>query len=220
MNRTITVKGAGDVTVRPDRIVLRMKVESKRRKYEKAMELAADKGEALAEAVEKAGIDRSELKTADFCVNSDYQHVRQPDGTMKSVFDGFLCVQSFKLELDLDFETLGAVLSNVCTCSAEPELSLRFTVKEPNAVSEALLRSAAQNAKEKARILCEASGKKLGELVSISYNWGELNIFSHTDLDMSCMRTIPAGTASFKAMHFEPDDISVSDTAVFVWEME
>ena len=53
-----------------------------------------------------------------------------------------------------------------------PELSIVFTVKDPSAVNKELLKSATANAREKAEILCEASGVELGKLLIIDYNWG------------------------------------------------
>ena len=98
----------------------------------------------------------------------------------------------------------------------DPELSIVFTVKDPAAISADLLRSATTNAREKAEILCSAANVKLGELQAINYNWGELDIVSHTDFDMpiSCAAMSPGCD-----IDIEPDDISLSDTATFIWEI-
>ena len=74
------------------------------------------------------------------------------------------------------------------------------------------------NAREKAEILCEASNVALGDLLAIDYNWGELNVVSRTEymLDEKCL-AMPMGAMA--DMDIEPDDIDVSDTATFVWEI-
>ena len=74
------------------------------------------------------------------------------------------------------------------------------------------------NAKRKAEILCEASGVKLGDLIAIDYNWGELDIYSHTRYD--CCEDALYPMAASKAIDIDPDDIDVSDTATFVWELK
>ena len=50
------------------------------------------------------------------------------------------------------------------------------------------------------------------------YNWGELNVVSRTEymLDEKCL-AMPMGAMA--DMDIEPDDIDVSDTATFVWEI-
>lgn len=81
-----------------------------------------------------------------------------------------------------------------------------------------MLRSATINAKRKAEILCEASGVELGQLLAIDYNWGELDIYSHTRYDMAdeCL----AAPKMMSSIEIEPDDIETSDTATFVWEIK
>ena len=98
-------------------------------------------------------------------------------------------------------------------------MNIRFTVKDPSAISEELLRAATKNARQKAEILCEASGVKLGELKSIDYNWGEINVYSNTrnDMDDECLAMPMMRGAS---IDFEPDDIEAGDTVTFVWEIE
>lgn len=90
-------------------------------------------------------------------------------------------------------------------------------MKDSTAINEEMLRSATINAKRKAEILCEASGVKLGDLIAIDYNWGELDIYSHTRFD--CCEEAMAPMMKAKAIDIDPDDIDVSDTATFVWEI-
>ena len=113
---------------------------------------------------------------------------------------------------------LSQTLAAIATCLAQPELSIAFTVKDPTAVNDALLREATINAKKKAELLCEASGVTLGQLLTIDYNWGELNIYSDTRYDLAedCLMALPTSAPS---IDIEPDDIDVRDTATFVWEI-
>lgn len=70
--------------------------------------------------------------------------------------------------------------------------------------------------KRKAEILCDASGAKLGNLIAIDYNWGELDIYSHTRFDCCEEAMAPMKACS---IDIDPEDIDVSDTATFVWEL-
>ena len=110
-------------------------------------------------------------------------------------------------------------MSAIANCGAKPELRIAFTVKNPAETNEALLISATQNARAKAEILCKASGSELGKLLSIDYNWGELNLISSTQYEMyDCVQPIMA-TKSCAVPEIEPDDIDVSDTVAFIWEI-
>lgn len=219
MPRTITVKGMGRVTTAPDYVVISMSLEAHEQDYEATMELAAKKIEQLNASLEEIGFEKKSVKTTNFNVRTDYERVKDRSGNYKSVFNGYICSHRLKVEFDFDTKRLAQTLYAISRCLAQPELSISFTVKAPSAVNKELLRSATINAKEKAQILCEASGVELGQLLTIDYNWGELNIVSHTDymLEEKCMAMPVGGLAD---MDIEPDDIDVSDTATFVWEIK
>ncbi len=219
MPRIITVKGMGRVTTAPDYVVISMSLEARENDYEQTIELAAKKIEQLNASLEGIGFEKKTVKTTNFNVRTDYERVKDRNGNYKSIFNGYVCSHRLKVEFDFDTKRLAQTLYAISRCLAQPELSISFTVKDPSAVNKELLKSATINAKEKAQILCEASGVSLGELLSIDYNWGELNIVSRTDymLEEKCMAMPVGGLAD---MDIEPDDIDVSDTATFVWEIK
>ena len=219
MPRTITVKGMGRVTTAPDYVVISMSLEAHEQDYEATMELAAKKIEQLNASLEEIGFEKKAVKTTNFNVRTDYERVKDRNGNYKSVFNGYICSHRLKVEFDFETKRLAQTLYAISRCLAQPDLSISFTVKAPSVVNKELLKSATINAKEKAQILCEASGVELGQLLAIDYNWGELNIVSHTDymLEEKCMAMPVGGLAD---MDIEPDDIDVSDTATFVWEIK
>ena len=107
-------------------------------------------------------------------------------------------------------------------CKSHPQISIAFTVKEPNAIKEELLRHAADNAKQKAEILCAASGVKLGTLLNIDYNWTDINIHSNTRYMLAEKRrgvAVPAMLADTRSIDIEPEDIHLNDSATFIWEI-
>jgi uncharacterized protein YggE len=218
MNRTITVKGIGKVSAKPDYIVLSMSLKAKDMDYEKMMSLAAEQLERLREAIIKVGFQRDDLKTSNFDVQPEFQSERDNNGNYKRWFDGYVCNHALKLEFDFDMERLARTFSALAKCLAEPEFSVQFTVKDKDAVSVELLKNASENAKAKAEVLASATGVVLGQLITIDYNWGELHLYSPTQYEMSdrCLAEAPCGSS----IDIEPDDIDVSDTVTFVWEIQ
>lgn len=214
--RTITVKGIGAVSVKPDLIVLRLSMETAEYEYDAAMKAAAEKIDFLNKALEAAGFEKKSAKTADFRVRADYERLNDGKGNYTSVFMGYKCRHELKIEFDFDTKRLAKALSEISKCIAKPEISIDFTVKDSSAVSGELLKAAVKNAREKAEILCAASGAKLGELLSIDYNWGELHLYSETDYDVEgkCMMLGAADD-----MDIEPEEIKARDTATFAWEI-
>lgn len=218
MNRTITIKGIGKLSLKPDQTVVSLMLKTVRVDYDKAMDEAAKHLEQLRSAIAEIGFTKDDLKTTSFDVRTEYENERDEKGNYKQIFVGYRVTHGLKLEFDFDSQRLSKVLGAIAVCIAEPELNVQFTVKDKEAVDAALLESACANAKVKAEILTKASGVTLGELVSIDYNWGELHLFSQTQYDMedACMRMASAAPTSIE---IEPDDIDVSDSVTFVWEI-
>lgn len=219
MARTITVKGTGKVSAVPDLVVLSMGLESRDKEYEKAMNNAAENIDALNAALEQAGFEKGSVKTSNFYVHTDYEF--RTDGYTERVFNGYVVNHDLKTEFDFDSGRLAKALSVIGSCLAHPQLSISFTIKDTDAVNEEMLRSAAANAKRKAEILCEASGAELGRLLSIDYSWGQLNLFSATryNMDDDCLPPAPM-MAKCAEIDVAPDNIDLSDTATFVWEIK
>ncbi len=217
MNRIITVKGIGRISAKPDYAVLSMTLESKHEDYDKAMETASGNIQSLNDALYGAGFEKGAVKTAKFDVRTDYKQVKDCDGNYHSVFCGYEVTHDLKLSFDFDMGRLSRALSAIAECPSHPQLSIAFTVKDAAAINEEILRSAAINAKRKAEILCEASGVEIGDLIEINYNWDELNIYSPTRLE--CCKNSKSLMAFNSPIDIDPDNIDVSDTATFVWEI-
>lgn len=218
MGRTITVKGMGRASAKPDYVVLSMILESTDKEYDKAMGIASDRIQQLNETLCGIGFEKGDLKTTNFNVRTDYERVKDRNGDYRNVFSGYEVTHNLKLAFDFNMNRLSQTLSAISGCLSHPQISIAFTVKDATAINEEMLRSAAMNAKRKAEILCEASGVKLGDLIAIDYNWGELDIYSHTHYD--CCEDALYPMAASKAIDIDPDDIDVSDTATFVWELK
>ena len=219
MPRTITVKGMGNVKTAPDYVVVSMNLETQAMEYEETMERAAQQIDYLNTSLEAVGFEKKSVKTTNFNVRTAYESVKDKNGNYKSVFNGYVCSHRLKVEFDFDTKRLAQTLSAISQSLAKPELSIAFTVKDPSAVNKELLKSATINAREKAEVLCEASDVELGDLLTIDYNWGELNIVSRTDYMLE-ERVMSMPMKAMADMDIEPDDIDVSDTATFVWEIK
>ena len=79
-----------------------------------------------------------------------------------------------------------------------------------------ILQDAAQNARRKAEVLCAATGVKLGQLLDVNYNWGEIDLYAQTKYSAGdCL----AATCAPCDIEIDPDDIQAGDSVTFVWEI-
>lgn len=217
MPRTITVKGIGRVSAKPDTIVISMTLAVQKTEYEDAMNESAKLLKSLRSAIEPLGFSQEDMKTTSLNVDTCYENEKDRSGNYKRKFTGYKCVHGLKLEFDLDTGRMAKVLSAIAHCDADPEFNVQFTVKDKDGICADLLKNASENALKKAQILCESSGVALGSLISIDYNWGEINLFSPTRFEMEdrCMMAAPNAAE----IDVEPEDIDLTDTVAFVWEI-
>ncbi len=207
MSGTIKVKGVGTAKTKPDYVEVMLNLSGKNADYAAAVNQANEKIEKLKDAISKVGYDKDDLKTLNFSANTNYEYEHG-----KQQLKGYICKYRLKLGFDFTAEALAKTLTAIANSGADAEFSVGFSVKEPEKVAEELLISAAENARQKADILCKASGKTLGELVSVDYDWGEIKMYSESNYALAA-----APRAMDMAPEFTPDDINSSDTVTFVW---
>lgn len=212
----ITVKGVGTVKTKPDFVYISLELNSLDSEYTAAVNKANERIEKLQNALSAEGYAKDDLKTLNFNVSTEYDYV-QKNGRNERVFRGYNCSYSLKLGFDFTAKALANTLTAIANSGADAEFSISFTVKEPEKVSEALLASATENARKKAEILCKASGKTLGELVSIDYDWSEVSVYSDSGYALAAAPRMMKADACVP--EFTPDDINSSDSVAFVWEI-
>ena len=208
----IKIKGVGRVKRTPDTIVLSLDIEEKDVCYSNAVEGAAKQLKVMQENLATVGFQKDELKTTDFTISPDYENVRDENGDYVRQFYGYKVNQELKLTFPLEMERLNKVMSVLAMCVVNPEVRIGFAISDENGIKKELLKSATQDALEKANILCEASNVKLGKLLSIDYSWREISFETEDKYEV-----FEAQGAEFD---IQPDDIKISDTVEFIWEIK
>lgn len=217
MKRTITVKGVGTVSSKPDYIAIGLRLVSKNEEYAAAVDSANKRIAALQNAIQSVGFAKEDLKTLSFNVDTEYDSIHDENGRYHREFSGYSCEYRLRLSFDLDSAKLSNTLTAIANSGADAEISITFTVKDPESVSAAMLKSAAENALQKALVLCEAFDASLGDLLSIDYNWTDINLVS---VSTYAMNDQMRGIAMASVPEFEPEDIKSQDTVTFVWEIK
>jgi uncharacterized protein YggE len=214
--RTLTVRGSGNVKAAPDLVIITMKQTTITPDYTETTERAALDVEAIRKAIVSAGHKRDALKTTDFNISAEYESIRDEAGDWKQQFKGYACTHRLKLEFGLDMKRLGETMNAVAKSGISPEFEIAFSIKDKAAIQAELLEKAVANAAEKAAILAKASGVSLGAISHIDYSWQELRLYSNTRFAES--RSSKLSIAS--DMQFEPEDVEANDTVTVVWAIE
>jgi len=221
--RTIRVTGKGQIRVRPDMTRIVMEIEGITMEYSEALRRASVNVEKLKDLVAGFGLKRSDLKTLNFNVNTEYESYKQND-VYRQRFVGYKVHQDLKIEFPSDHELLGRMVYALAHCPVRPEFRLSYTVQDPEAAKNELLGEAVVDARAKALVLTQAAGVRLREIQNIDYSWGEINLEVRPMDRMLMADAMPmkamAGASDSYDMDMEPDDIEISDTVTVIWEID
>lgn len=208
--RTITIKGQGKIQRRPDTIVVQMEITSMDMKYDEAMNQMDRKTSLIQDSLIQIGFRKEDIKTSFFDCKAKYGYENQ-----KRIFHGYHIRESMSLCFDLDMKMLSKVMDAMKESGVKPEISISFTLKDKEAISDEVLRLAYFDAKRKAEVILKASTDRLGKLNHVEYHFEPLEIQS--DTRMRCMSINDGPSVD---MDVTPQDIDIQDSAVFVWEIE
>ena len=217
--RTIRVTGKGEIKVHPDVTRITITLEGIYPDYEKTLRKSTEDTEILKEILTGFGFERSDLKTLQFNVDTEYETVKE-HGVYNQRFVGYKYRHIMKVEFPSDNDRLGKILFALANSSVKPEFRISYTVSDPEAAKNALLAKAVADAKEKAAVLSQAAGVSLKDIQNIDYSWGKID-FEVGPIDCFAAGSIlpPAAGKASLDLDVEPDDISTSDTVTVIWEI-
>lgn len=222
MDRTIRVTGKGKVAVKPDTIRLDLRMERVFPEYETAVRKSAEETGILRNTLKKAGLAPDGLKTDRFEIDSEYESYRDKKDDWRRRFIGYKYQHSLHIMFPNDNELLGKILYALSGCPVNVEFSISYTVRDTEAVKTALLEKAVSDSRKKAKTLTNAAGVGLGDIISIDYSWGEINIYSRPVKNMVLeekLSTEMADDFDGYDIDIEADDIDVTDTVTVIWEI-
>ena len=219
---TIRVTGKGQIKVRPDTTRITISLEGTWPEYGETLRHSSQDTERLKDVLSAFGFERSDLKTLNFNVETEYESYKDK-GTYKQRLIGYRFTHMMKVEFPSDNDRLGKVLYALANCPLKPEFRLSYTVSDPEAAKNDLLGKAVTDAKEKASVLTQAAGVTLKDIQSIDYSWGEID-FEYRPMNRmlmadECLARPMAAESPRYDMDIEPDDIEVSDTVTVLWEI-
>lgn len=205
MKRTITVTGRGEITLCPDTAKLTMELREESAEHAAVTAACGARAELLLSALEKAGIDRKEVRTLSLRVDARYETT---DGAR--TFAGYTAVQRLQLLCGADAGTLAPILEAARTSGADPLLSLDYTVRDLQSYRANLLSLAVEDAADKAAIIAEAACVPLGRLLNITY----------AQPVAMPMRTLRMAARGDFGADLTPEDVTLSDEVTAVYEIE
>ena len=217
--REMRVTGRGRVFVKPDRIRLMLTMTDVKKDYDKAIREASEKSEELQKAFIGCGFQPEDLKTVNFSVDAEYTGYSDKNGNWKQRFVGYRFNQTLKIEFPLDNELLGRILYALAKSGVKSEFRIQYTVRDVEACRNELLGNAVRDAKEKANVLAEASGVKLGMIMTVDYSFETVDIYSEPVNFRAMKAEACCEDSGAYGMNIVADDIQLDDNVTVCFEI-
>lgn len=220
MDKTMKITGKGKVSVKPDIIRLNMTMEESYKEYEVTLRQSSETTKILKELFVSLGFKNDDLKTRSFDINTKYESYKAKDQSWKKRLIGYTYTHHMFIEFDADTKKLGEILYALAHSVITPEISIEYTVSNPEKHKDKLLKNAIEDSKHKAEVLANAADVKLGDIVSIDYSWGEINFVSEPIQNFAFASAEKTTGRVGYDIDIEADDIDVTDTVTVIWNIK
>ena len=154
----IKVKGTGRVKVKPDYMLVRIRLESIARDYQEAYDAMIEQHTALIDVFRVLKLNRSLIR-----LSSISSHVNDRDTEHRRVIVG----QDLVYKDRIDIEQCRQLLHELRQVT-DFAIDVHFYLKDDSRAQEEALVKAVNNATDKAKVIVGASGLKLGSVVNMT----------------------------------------------------
>lgn len=163
---TISVSAEGKVKAVPDTAIISLGVLSQGKDAKEAARVANDQINKITEFAKSLGVDKEDITTSNSSINPRYEW---RDG--QNVIVGFDSNQTITVKVrgvDKNSDTAGKLMSGAVEKGANQVYGSQFVIDNPDDLLQEARKLAIEKAKVKAKELAEASGIRLGRVVSVS----------------------------------------------------
>lgn len=214
---SIKVVGYGSIHVVPDVTRLEVRVESVYGSYDEAYQQAKENAKWMKQILEYNHKNGELAKTirldiSDHTIN-EYD---DDDHYVGKIKDGFDLDQRFKVDLEIDPVLLNKIVRGVGKYVKDAQISIGYTIRDPRPLQLKMLDRAVKDATDKAKIMAEAAGCKLGCVINIDYGYRELHVYSEA---RNIHSNSEAMACDSNSLDISPDDLAMSDNVKVEWEL-
>lgn len=163
----ITVTGEGEATMAPDIAILTIAVMREAKTARDALTANNDAMAAVIAAMKSSGIEERDLQTTGIQINPRYDYPKQPDGGQQAVLAAYQVTNTLSVRIR-DIAKTGEILDKSVSLGVNQGGDISFSNENPAQAREDARRKAVADAIAKAKILAEAAGVSLGNVLEIS----------------------------------------------------
>lgn len=215
----ISIQGKGSIHVVPDVTRITISINHHGKTYKEVYAKGKENSEWIRKILEFNKKPGNLAKSLYFDVSEHTINVYDDEGSgeiVDVVKDGFDLSQRVKIDLPINNVLVNNIVRGVGKFIPNAQVSIGFTVKDLRPYQLKMLKRAVGDAKEKAEIMAEAAGSKLGKVLEIDYNFSHIDTYSQA---RNIHSTEEAKESTADALDITPDDMVISDRVDVVFEL-
>ena len=215
----ISLQGKGAIQVVPDVTRITISINHHGKTYKDVYAKGKEKSEWVRKILEYNKKPGNLAKSILFDVSEHTFNVYDDEGSgeiVDVVKDGFDLCQRIKIDIPIDNVLVNNIVRGVGKFIPNAQVQIGFTLQDPRPSQLKMLKRAVSDAKEKAEIMAEAAGAKLGKVLEINYNFSHIETYSQA---RNIHSTEEAKASTPDALDITPEDMVISDRVDVVFEL-
>lgn len=215
----ISIQGKGSIHVVPDVTRITISINHHGKTYKEVYAKGKENSEWIRKILEFNKKPGNLAKSLYFDVSEHTINVYDDEGSgeiVDVVKDGFDLSQRVKIDLPINNVLVNNIVRGVGKFIPNAQVSIGFTVQDLRPYQLKMLKRAVGDAKEKAEIMAEAAGSKLGKVLEIDYNFSHIDTYSQA---RNIHSTEEAKESTADSLDITPDDMVISDRVDVVFEL-
>ena len=212
----ITITGRGRASAPAEITIVKLHLRSLHKDQATVWRFAIDALSQAQSLLKGLHFTDDDMTTDNISVKTKTKRVeRRCNGTTEyeDEFIGYEATQTQTVKFPFESDRLLELLNTISDGDVNALISVGFTVKDPEALQDEVLRDATETAMRRAKIITETAGASLGKLLSVTYAWR--NIYFEREERSYLASTV----ACYEAPTFKPQDIEVEEDITFKWEL-
>ena len=163
-------QGSGKASAPPDTAVINLGITQTGQTVLETQKKTNEVSEKIIDSLKKLGVDGDKIKTTNYSVNPNYSFTEE-----NQRITGYTITQNFEVKVPID--KANDVVDSATSSGANVVGNISFTLDDEKELElkNKARKEAVKNAKASAQGLANASGIKLGKIINVTENFG--NIF-------------------------------------------
>ena len=210
--RTITVNASGTAKAVPDKAEISFGVTTQAATAEEAQKENAEKIDQVIAHLKERGVEETSIQTSSYNLYPEYDY----NGKTPKI-TGYQVRTSLTVS-DQEIEEAGDIVSECVSLGINDVDNFRFYASSYDEAYEDALKSAVSAAEKKAAVLAEASGGKLGSVLSLSEGY-QNTAYRYAKANYAMTEEAAADSASGFGMAVMPGEASIEARVTVTFEL-